>query len=319
LAQVALSSKTCVGSGYGSESAQHIDKILSSSDHSKISITAKLVAFLRQFTDIPYAKEVAEFIGAEQAFQSLLQEMDLPSGEVLEFAPILEARYKSIVSLIQKSGINQILELASGFSLRGLAMTVANPAIAYVESDLPDLTAEKIKLITLLKDQRSITQQGDHHVVSANALDLDALDKAVAPLSRDQRLVVVNEGLIQYFSIEERDMLAKNVRELLHKFGGGIWITPDFTSKTDLQNVSEKRQRFRQAVTGITARTLYAGAFENYEQMDQFFCQFGFQSARHNQVDETPDFSSIEVLNLSPEIINKMRSALKIWVLSTES
>lgn len=39
--------------------------------YQKISPTAKLVAYLRTFTDIPFAKEIAAESGAEKTFQEL--------------------------------------------------------------------------------------------------------------------------------------------------------------------------------------------------------------------------------------------------------
>ncbi len=63
--------------------------------------------------------------------------------EAKVYAPILEARYKSIVHLIRSSGTTQVLELASGFSLRGLAMS-ENSDLVYVDTDLPGIREEKV-------------------------------------------------------------------------------------------------------------------------------------------------------------------------------
>ena len=132
-------------------------------DHSRISITAKLVAYYRQLSDIPFAQDVAQYIGADQAFQNLTQENEL-TPDIKERAPHFEARYKSIVNLISKSDIHQVLELASGFSLRGLAMT-SNPEITYIESDLPELTAEKVGLVK----RREITKSWGFEIRSIAA------------------------------------------------------------------------------------------------------------------------------------------------------
>ena len=42
--------------------------------YEKISPTAKLVAYLRTFSDIPYAKEIAEESGSEKVFRELAGE-----------------------------------------------------------------------------------------------------------------------------------------------------------------------------------------------------------------------------------------------------
>jgi hypothetical protein len=286
---------------------------LSQTDHDKISLTAKLVSYYRQFSDIPFSKDVADYVGAEKAFQNLLAECDLKSEELLLYAPILEARYKSIAAQVLKSGITQVLELASGFSLRGLAMTL-NPKINYVESDLGDLTTEKLSLISKIQTEHHLKDNGNYHIAIANALDLEQLREAARFFQPHQSLAVVNEGLIQYLSYEEMKVLAKNVRELLLEFGG-VWITPDFFIKTDSQNVSEKRKKFRQAVSGVTETEMYASAFESYDQMDVFFEESGFVRQRLNQVKEAGELVSVKTLGLPSEVMEKLKSGLNLWVL----
>jgi len=284
-------------------------------DHNKISVTAKIVAYYRQYSDIPFAKDVARYTGAEEAFQNFINADGLDPDDLIEYAPILEARYKSIVSLILKSGISQVLEMASGFSLRGLAMT-RDHVITYVESDLGDLTWEKTRLIELIRDKYKLEDNGSHHVAVANTLNPDELRKALRPLVRGRKLVIVNEGLVQYFSAAEREMLAGNVRDLLDEFGGGVWITPDFMTKTDAVNVSPERKRFRQVITGVTERSFYDAAFDSTEQMNEFFADFGFTASVRDQIDETPHLSSVEALGLSPGLAERAKSGLSVWVLT---
>jgi hypothetical protein len=93
--------------------------------HEAISPTAKFVAFVRAFTDIPYAHEIAEESGAEQAFQELARQSIESFSQLI---PFWEARYKATDRIIQLRGITQILEIAAGLSPRGLAMTV-NPRV----------------------------------------------------------------------------------------------------------------------------------------------------------------------------------------------
>jgi O-methyltransferase involved in polyketide biosynthesis len=282
-------------------------------DHGKISFTAKLVAYYRMFSDVPFARDVADYIGAEEAHDSLFQQQGKERDELMEYAPILEARYKSIVNLISKQGIRQVLELASGFSLRGLAMT-ENPGITYVDTDLEDLNAVKMKLIADLRAKYAIADTGNYHVVTANALDLPPLQSASLQFRRDQPIAIVNEGLIIYFSVAERGLLARNIHTLLDDFGG-VWITPDFSVKTDAKDQTPGRRRFRQAVTGLTERTCMSAAFETDAQMDEFFAEFGFRAELHYQMDEAPNLASMEALALPPRIIERERPELKIWIL----
>ena len=94
-----------------------------SADASLISVTAKLAAYYRQFSDIPFATEVAKRIGADEAFDRILREHGLERDKLTFYAPMFEARYKSITQLTLESAASQVLELASGYSLRGLDLT----------------------------------------------------------------------------------------------------------------------------------------------------------------------------------------------------
>jgi O-methyltransferase involved in polyketide biosynthesis len=295
-------------------------------DYSKISVTAKLVAFFRKFSDIPFAVDVAEYIHADETLMTIARQLEegtvqQPSDITLPdegkiYAPILEARYKSIVQLILKSGYKQVLELASGFSLRGLAMTRERDFV-YVESDLQGINDEKKKLIADMQTKYTIADNGRHHIATANALEFDELERAIEPLRKDQPLIVANEGLIPYLTAAERETLAGNVRKLLHKFaGGGIWITPDFTTRQVAENVSERVKRFRAAIAGATDRPLYAAAFETDEEIDQFIKDSGFEGQCLYQIDEVPHLFSSERLGINTQVIEHLKPRMRIWQLS---
>src|SRR5689334_10206132 len=107
----------------------------------EISVTAKLSAYYRKFSDIAFAAEVATFIGAEDAFAQLVRDHGLDPDKLTTYGPMFEARYKSITQLIRSSGATQVLELACGYSLRGLDL--ARDGLTYVEADLPGVIATK--------------------------------------------------------------------------------------------------------------------------------------------------------------------------------
>jgi O-methyltransferase involved in polyketide biosynthesis len=107
--------------------------------YEKISPTAKLVAYLRRSTDIPFAKEIAEENGAQKTFRELAGRS---SESLARFAAFWEARYKVTDRIIVQRGMTQILEVAAGLSPRGLAMT-ENPDVVYVVTDLPQVLEQE--------------------------------------------------------------------------------------------------------------------------------------------------------------------------------
>jgi O-methyltransferase involved in polyketide biosynthesis len=284
-------------------------------DLSRISVTAKVAAYYRQFSDIAFAREVARRIGADAAFEQIVQEHGLERDKLTFYAPMFEARYKSISQLIAQSGGSQVLELASGYSLRGLDLTQTS-AIRYVETDLPDVVATKRTLLDDLRRQHAIPPSPRHVVTVADALDADALRASTDGLDRALPLTILSEGLIGYLAREETERLASNVRALLAAFAGGGWICPDFSFKSELAALPPERIRLREAITGVTQRQLDASAFENDGDLTAFMAGVGFDVRVRSQIDETPALSSISALGLSPEWPERMRPLLRVWVMT---
>jgi O-methyltransferase involved in polyketide biosynthesis len=285
-------------------------------DASLISVTAKLAAYYRQFSDIPFATEVAERIGADEAFERILREHGLKRDELTFYAAMFEARYKSITQLILESGASQVLELASGYSLRGLDLT-RNHALRYVETDLPDVVAAKLGLLEDVRQHHAIPPSAQHVVAAVDALDLEQVRSAVSVLDGRRPLTVLCEGLIMYLSKEETQRLATNVHALLEDFAGGSWITPDFTFRSEAKALPPERVRLREAITGVTQRQVDASAFEDEHDLVAFLDGAQFDVHVRSQVDETPSFSSIPALGLSPTLVERLRPVLRLWVMTS--
>lgn len=269
---------------------------------------------MRQYSDIPFAREVARFIDADKALENLLQEQGMRLEDILWYAPLFEVRYKSIAAVILKSGVRQILELASGLSLRGLAMT-RNPEINYIETDLADLTEEKRALVLSLGEQYHPENRKNYHLATANALDLTQIRAAMRPFSPHQPIAIITEGLIQYLSKEELETLTRNIQSLLLDYGG-FWITPDFSFREDVKNISERQKQFRQAVADATGRGMYESAFDNPEHMQAFFNHLGLSLQSLNQVEEASEAVSVAALDeTSRATWDKAGPRLKLWVL----
>jgi O-methyltransferase involved in polyketide biosynthesis len=281
----------------------------------KISLTAKLTAYMRQFTDIPFARDVAELIDARTAFQNLLRDQHLKPDDLTWYAPILEARYKSISEMIRRSGARQILELASGFTFRGLAMA-SDPGLNYVETDLEDVTVEKLALILEISGRHHLPARANLRTLAANALDPGNLAVATENFQAGQHVAIVHEGLLQYLTSTETEIVARNIHDLLEKFGG-VWITPDFSLKADAADLSDPQRQFRQIVASATDRTMYNNAFDNSEHMNAYFGRLGFQVEVFNQLYLAPNIVSSD--RLRPGQLDEMKPRLRLWVLERKN
>jgi len=109
-------------------------------------LTAQLAAYMRQFSDIPFASDVAELLHSREVFEDLLQGQQMTPEDLRWYAPIFEVRYKSVTEAIRRTGSHQVLELASGLTMRGLAFT-QDPRYTYIESDLTGISAKKKAII----------------------------------------------------------------------------------------------------------------------------------------------------------------------------
>jgi O-methyltransferase involved in polyketide biosynthesis len=283
-------------------------------DFAKISVTAKLAAHMRQFSDIPYAADIADLTRSRAAFDQLLRDHTLRAEDLTFYAPYFEARHKSIVAMIQRAGIGQILELATGLSPRGLQVTV-DPRCYVVETDLDEILAEKRILLAELQRRYRLDVRNNHRLAAANALDLDQLCAAANYFKSGQRLLVVHEGLLQYLSSSETEQVARNIHHLLSRFGG-MWITPDFSLKTDAAHATEAQTLFRSIVAHATDRTLYNNAFDSIEHLREYFRGLGFQVEVFNQLYLAPDLASPTRLRLDPALLDDLRPRLRLWSLT---
>jgi O-methyltransferase involved in polyketide biosynthesis len=283
-------------------------------DYEKISLTAHLAAYMRQFSDIPFARDVAELMHSREVFEALLQGQQMTPEDLLWYAPIFEVRYKSMSEAIRRTGSRQVLELASGLTLRGLAFT-QDPRYTYIESDLTGISAEKKAVIASLRQKYGLVDHANLHFPAVNALDRRQLQEAVKRLNRDQPLVVVNEGLFQYLSPDEMRAVVGNICELLAEFNGS-WITPDFSIKAEVNQVSEQQRNFRRIVAAATGHKMYNNAFDSVEQLMAFLREMGLSAAVHNPVDQTGEIVSLRRLHLPASLLDPIKASLRLWVLS---
>ena len=100
-----------------------------------ISPTAIVTAYPRQFTDIPYEKQIYEWLKAN------CKNNDVKLNKLL--APEIEARYKLTNKILDDLNIEQVVEIASGYSSRGIIY--AQKGYEYIEMDLEEVIRNKIR------------------------------------------------------------------------------------------------------------------------------------------------------------------------------
>jgi hypothetical protein len=201
-----------------------MEKTNARNDFSEISPTAKIPSYWRSFSDIPYSKEIAEAVNAEETAKKMIGER--PEALLAITPAFFEIRYKAINYGLKKRGISNVMELACGLSPRGLEVVAAGGA--YVGTDLPGMFAESSPVILAIASRMGIPME-NLHLQPANVLQEKELEDAGIHFG-DKAFAVCNEGLLPYFTMEEKATMAQNLRNLL-KNGRGCWITTDFVYK----------------------------------------------------------------------------------------
>ena len=251
-------------------------------DFESISPTAIFTAYPRIFTDIPYEKEIYEWLSQNCNDKVKLNKL---------LAPEIEARYKLTNRLLDRLGIKQVLELAAGYSSRGLIYS--KKGYKYVEMDLDNVSKNKIQLI------KAIDNINDNlHIISGNALNEKDYIECKKYFDEDRKIAIINEGLLRYLTFEEKKIVATNVYNMLKKYNG-VWITCDVTPKKLLQKQDECIPNYNTDVSIITSRNDLKERFEDIEHIKSFFGEVGFKNIEiHKFIEMKDELKSFDILGI---------------------
>lgn len=275
---------------YPAKLVKQFKKIINDKDYEEISPTAIVTSYPRIFTDIPYEKEIYNWLN-----NHCNQEVALYKN----MAPEMEARYKLINKLLNKYGIKQVLELAAGYSSRGLIYS--KKEYNYVELDLKSVSKNKKEMLQSI--EKNIPKS--LNIISGNALKKDDFKKLESYFKTDEQIAVINEGLLRYLTFDEKRQVAQNIYELLSKYGG-IWITSDVTPKKFIESQNNALQNFNKNVSSITSRNNLNDRFEDVNHIKKFFGNIGFELVEIHKFNEMKgELYSINELSIIDEKIEK--------------
>ena len=247
-----------------------------------VASTARMVAYYRTFSDIPYSQEIFDFLEG-------LHENDGLSEEILKpgLSPQFEARYKLINELLFQTSIKQVLEIAAGFSPRGMLIS-ENPSYVFAEIDTQTIMTKKREFI-----DRLMPNNANLRLEEGDGLSYSDLKRATTLFNKDKPIAVINEGLMRYLNFDQKTTLANNIRQLLSRFGGA-WITSDISLRKIQESENAINSDYIQKITKATGVDIVGNRFENEDVARKFFENLGFLIARHS-------FTEVDELLVSPE------------------
>ena len=233
-------------------------------DFRRVSVTALIPAFARgEYTEIPWAKEMLAILRARGAELSAGPwTKDAPG----QYASWFEARFRAVSRLLEEKRATQVLELAAGFSPRG--MDFAERGLVYVEADLAESIALKREIVSAILG--SVPE--NLHLCAASVIDRTQLLACCSAFVSGRPVAVTTEGLLRYLTFEEKTQLAANVHEILRRYGGW-WITPDIHLKGWAERQSAT---YHQGEREILGRSLDSNYFADLDHARRFFEGCGF-------------------------------------------
>ena len=284
--------------------------------HHLVSPTAKLVAYMRAKSDIPYSAQISELTESDTVTKEIF------GSEMIEWwmGAMLELRYKSLSELVQREALNKgvtnILELAAGILPRVIIMT-EDKNIHYIETDLPDMLAEKKLLVQELQVDMN-NRHLDFH--SLNVLDGPEVEKIVGTFP-DGPVCIINEGLFQYLTVAEKEIAAKNMYSVL-KEKGGVWITPDLANSSRIRDIViayPEMGAVVQKINSLTQRDFRSNSIGSSEEVENFFKRLGFEIVEYSQKDLVSELSVLkDSSKIDPQkkkMIDGLIDSSKVWVL----
>lgn len=275
---------------YPAKLVKQFKSFINDKDYEDISPTAIVTSYPRIFTDIPYEKEIYNWLENHCNEAVTLNKM---------LAPEIEARYKLTNKLLDKYRIKQVLELAAGYSSRGLIYS--KKGYNYVELDLKNVSKNKKEILHSI--ERNIPKS--LNIISGNALKSDDFKKIESYFKTDEPIAVINEGLLRYLTFDEKRQVAQNIYDLLSKHDG-VWITCDVTPKKFMNSQDKALPEFNKNLANITSRNNLNDRFEDENHIRKFFGAIGFELVEIHKFSEMKnELYSVNELGIIDDKIEK--------------
>lgn len=177
---------------------------------------------------------------------------------------------------IEQGGVRQVVEIACGLSPRGRRFCARYPHLRYLEADLPAMAARKRLLL-----HGEGWLDGRHQVRAVDILaerGNQRLAALFAELDHDQPVVVITEGLVNYFPLALIEGFWSRLAAELRGFSQGIYLTELYP---DLHEHPRYRQlRWGVELIGRLTRGSYPLHYRDHVEIVAGFQRCGFDQVQ---------------------------------------
>ena len=179
-----------------------------------------------------------------------------------------------LTTAIEHEGVEQVLEIACGLSPRGYRYSQRYRNLKYVEADLPDMAARKHRLLS----EKQLLNH-NHQVVPLNILSQKSVDSLETVIDhsfeRDKPLLVITEGLVNYFSTDSITPFWQRLHDCLAEFPMGIYLTDNYPLLHD--HPFRRTLSVLGSMLGAVSRSEVSFHFCSDEEAESYFTQLGFE------------------------------------------
>ncbi|MFI8582558.1 class I SAM-dependent methyltransferase [Ectopseudomonas khazarica] len=192
-----------------------------------------------------------------------------------------------LTEAIERRGVRQVVEIACGLSPRGRRFCSRYPDLQYLEADLPAMAARKRLLL-----HGEGWLDGRHQVRAVDILaerGNQSLASLLASRDRSQPVVVITEGLVNYFPLEL-------IEGFWSRLATGLSDFPEATYLTELYPDLREHPRYRQLRWGVEligrlTRGSYPLHYRDHAEIVTGFQRCGF--AQVQVLDPSADAGSL--------------------------
>lgn len=279
----------------------------SSQGYDKIGPTAHVTAYAWYRVGMPYAHLFVTRGGAAMywAFAGTVGQLGKRLFKLPTLVEWLEFRHRLIEAQLERLNPDRIIEMGAGLSRRGITW-VLDRGVRYTEIDLPHMSEAKRRMLDDAPGRvRRAVREGELELRSTNILAPSFAEELAELLAGAERPVVLSEGMIDYFDLDDRQKLLENLVAGFRKAGvSGHYLT-------DLQ-CADRERKFgpaamvvRQAIRLATGGHAPARPFRDLEHVDRVFALAGFD---HGQ-----ELKPKPLAELEPRL-HRLKSPTSVWL-----
>ena len=194
-----------------------------------VSYTAYTSLFWLREAGVPEAAEYAKATGK----QHLLFTGKIKNFYTLQPVNMLyhEMRYAALNQYIQQNGYKNVMDIACGFSSRGLYM--ARHGIRFVGAEFPAVAVYGNNYL------KKCLKPDELKLASYEVADATDKEQMMAAADLMQGPVCITmDGLMMYLTHEQQDSVLQNIKAILQKHGG-CYITTDFSARDFVMDASK--------------------------------------------------------------------------------